>query len=391
MPEEKRFGGKRFLMYVIGFVFNLSYALPTYVNSSFLAKFTGDGLVGIIYAASSIIAIMAFVEMSEALRRFGNLKTTIGLLFMGILSLAGMATGQTALVIVSSFILNFVAIALMNFTLDIFLEQFSSDARTGKIRGTFFTVANAAWLIAPLVTSATLKDNIYGNLYALAGLLLIPVLILAFFGLRDVKDPVYSRLPFWKGFALVWADRNIKGILFLSFLLQFFYAWMVIYTPIYLHETVGFDWTEIGFIFTFMLVPFVVVGAPLGRIADRHGEKKVLTAAFILMGVATTLIGFVTDHNAVIWALILFFTRLGAASAEVMIDIYFFKQVNAANVNIIGFARMIRPLAYIVSPVIATILFLGFDIKGLFVFLGLLMLYGLRYTYTLKETRVLQS
>ncbi|HVU06749.1 MAG TPA: MFS transporter [Candidatus Paceibacterota bacterium] len=388
MPEEKRLVGKRFVMYVIGFVFNLSYAIPTYVNSSFLAKFTGDGLVGIIYTASSIIAIMAFVEMSDALRRFGNFKTTLGLLFLSMLSLAGLATGQSVIVIVSSFILNFVAVALTNFTIDVFLEGFSSDARTGKIRGAFFAITNAAWLIAPLITSAILKDNIYGNMYAVAGITLIPAIFLVFFGLRDVKDPAYSRLPFWKGFIQVWADRDVKSILFLSFLLQFFYAWMIIYTPIYLHETVGFDWSQIGLIFTFMLIPFVLVGGPLGRFADRHGEKKVLTASFILMGLATGAIGFVTDHNAVIWAAILFLTRVGAASAEVMIDIYFFKHVNASNTNIISFARMVRPLAYIVSPVIATILFFGFDIKGLFVFLGLFMLYGLRYTYALKDTRI---
>lgn len=374
-------------MYVIGFVFNLSYAIPTYINSSFLAKFTSNSLVGIIYTASSILAIMAFIEMSDTLRRFGNLKTTIGLLFLEILSLAGLATGQHAITIICSFVLNFVSIALINFTLDVFLEEFSPESRTGRIRGTFLTVTNSAWLLAPLLASWILGDNIYGNMYAISGILLVPVMLLVFFGLRDVRDPRFERVAFWKSFAVVWADRDVKGVLFIQFLLQFFYAWMIIYTPIYLHEAVGFDWPTVGVIFAVMLLPFVLIEAPLGRAADRIGEKKMLAWGFLIMGLSTSMIAFVTDHNAWIWAALLFVTRVGAAIVEVMADTYFFKHVDATNTHVITFSRMARPMAYVISPVMATILFTMFDIKGLFVFLGLLMFYGIRYAHGISDTR----
>ncbi len=391
MPEERGFAGKRLLMYVIGFVFNLSYALPTYVNSTFLAQLPNlnASLVGIIYTASSVLAILAFIEMSDFLRRWGNLQVTMGLLLLCMISLAGLATGMEALVIISSFILNFVSIALINFTLDVFLEGFSTDPKTGRIRGTFFTVTNAAWLAAPLITAALLgKADNYVSVYQVAGLLLIPVVFLVFFGLRQVKDPVYSKASFWHGFAEIWTNRDIKSILFVEFLLQFFYAWMIIYAPIYLHNDLGFSWATVSIIFTIMLIPFPVLGMPLGRLADWHGEKRIIIVGFIVMGVSTALIGFVTDHSAAIWAAILFLTRVGSASVEVMVDTYFFKHVNATNANVIGFARMIRPIAYVISPIIATILFTVFDIKGLFVFLGLLMLYGLRFAFALKDTRV---
>lgn len=387
MPEERTLIGKRLLMYVIGFVFNLSAAIPTYVNSTFLAKFAGDKLVGIIYTASSILAIAAFIEMSGVLKRFGNMKTTIGLLFLELLSLAGLATGQTSITIISSFLLNFVSIALINFTLDIFLEEFSSDKRTGKIRGAFLTITNSAWFIAPLLASWILGDNIYGNMYAVSGILLVPVLLLIFFGLRDIKDPLYSKLPFWKSFAEIWADRDIKAVLFVQFLEQFFYAWMVIYTPIYLHQVIGFDWPTIGIIFTIMLAPFVILEAPLGRLADKVGEKKMMSMGFIILGISTGSIAFVTDHNAYIWAAILCMTRVGASMVEVMSDTYFFKKVDATKANIITFSRMTRPMAYIISPVVATLLFTVFDMKGLFIFLGLFMLYGLRYSFSIKDTR----
>ena len=161
---------------------------------------------------------------------------------------------------------------------------------------------------------------------------------------------------------------------------------MIIYTPIYLHETVGFDWETIGVMFTVMLLPFVLLEAPLGRLADSWGERRILSIGFAITAVTTGLIAFVTDHNAVIWAAILFGTRVGAAMIEVMTDTYFFKKVDASRTNTISFFRTARPLAYVVSPIVATLLFTVFDKKGLFVFLGFLMLYGLRYSYAIKET-----
>lgn len=392
MPEEITFPKKRLIMYVIGFVFNLSYAIPTYVNSSFLAQFTSDSLVGIIYTASSILAIMTFVEMSNLLRKFGNLRVTISLLCLALLSLVGLATGTHTLAIMASFMLNFVTIALINFTLDIFLEEFSPNSRTGGIRGTFFSVVNTAWLIAPLIASAILGNrsviHLYSNMYIVAAMLIVPVIFLVFFGLRGIKDPLYTRVPFWKSFGEIWADRDIKRVLFIEFLLQFFYAWMIIYAPLYLHDVIGFDWPTIGIIFTIMLLPFPILGEVLGKLADKHGEKKAISIGFIIIAISTISIAFVTDHNPVVWAVILFMTRVGSATVDVMADIYFFKHVDASKSNVISFARMSRPLAYIVSPVIATILFTVLDMKGLFIFLGILMFYGLRYTLTLKDTRV---
>jgi Na+/melibiose symporter-like transporter len=387
MPEEKILSKRRLVMYAIGFVFNLSYAIPTYVNSTFLSQIIGDKLVGIIYTASSILAIAAFIEIPGIMKRFGNFRTTICLLFLEIFSLAGLVLGNNTLAIISAFMLNFVCIALINFTLDVFLEGFSSNTQTGRIRGTFLTIANTAWLISPFIASRVLGENAFGNIYASSGLLLIPVVGLVFFSLGNIKEPAYVKMPFWKSFGEVWSDKNIKGVLFIQFLLQFFYAWMIIYTPLYLHDTIGFDWGTIGGIFTFMLLPFVLLDLPLGRLADRNGEKKVLSLGFILIGLATFLMAFITDHNPVIWTIALFLTRLGSASVEVMADTYFFKKVDATRTNIISFSRMMRPFAYILSPVIATILFTVFDVKGLFVFLGLLMLYGVRYSLAIEDTK----
>jgi MFS family permease len=374
-------------MYAIAFVFSLSSAIPTYINSTFLAQFMGDKFVGIIYTASSLLTIAAFIEMPGIIRRFGNFNAIITLIFLEIFSLVGLSIGKGTLAIISSFIVNFVCIALISYTLDIFLEELSPNSRTGHIRGTYLTIANTAWLMSPLIGSAILGENAYNNVYAVSGILLMPVMALAFFNLGGIKEANYSRSPFWKSFGEVWSDKNIKGILFIQFLLQFFYGWMIIYTPIYLHEVIGFKWDTLGLIFTIMLLPFVLLEAPLGRLADKNGEKKLLSVGFAIMAISTFLIAFVTDHNVYIWTALLFVTRIGAAIVEVMTDTYFFKKVDATKTHIISFFRTARPLAYVISPVIATILFTVFDTRGLFVFLGLFLLYGLRYSYSIDDVK----
>jgi MFS family permease len=136
-----------------------------------------------------------------------------------------------------------------------------------------------------------------------------------------------------------------------------------------------------------MLIPFVVLEIPLGKLADRNGEKNALSMGFAIMALSMGLIAIMTDHNPYIWAAVLFLSRVGAATVEVMADTYFFKKVNATKTHLISFSRMARPIAYVVSPIVATILFMAFDMRGLFIFLGFLMLYGLRYTFAIRDVK----
>jgi MFS family permease len=104
---------------------------------------------------------------------------------------------------------------------------------------------------------------------------------------------------------------------------------------------------------------------------------------------AMAAIATMTDHNPFVWAGILFLSRVGAATIEVMADTYFFKRVTAAKTHLISFNRMARPIAYVVGPIVATILFTVFDTRGLFIFLGFLMLYGLRYSFAIRDVKSL--
>jgi MFS family permease len=180
---------------------------------------------------------------------------------------------------------------------------------------------------------------------------------------------------------------GIRKIFLSNIMLRFFYSWMVIYTPIYLHEHIGFSWGEIGLIFSIMLVPFVVLGSPLGKIADKYiGEKELLSLGFVIVAVSTAYLSFVDSSNFLVWALVLLVTRIGASMVDIMSETYFFKKIDGSDSNLLGFFRMTGPIAFIIGPLLATLVLPFVGIKYLFLVLGILMLWGLRYSLTLKDT-----
>lgn len=377
-----------FIIYIFTFIVTLHFAIPAYINSSFLVQFTTEQIVGLIYTAASILSIIAFLIIPKILNRFGNYKTTLGLLMIEIAALAGMATWSKSPISILLFIISFVVLALIGFTLDIFVEHFSRDKTTGHIRGIFMTTANVAWVLSPLAASFILGSaNNYSKIFWLGCALLIPAALIIKIKMNGFIDDDYSSHSLWKTLREVRKNRNLTLIFFISFLLQFFYAWMVIYTPIFLHEHLNFSWSEIGIIFSVMLLPFIFIELPLGRLADtKWGEKEALAIGFVIMAISTAAMGFVASPTVMVWAVILFITRIGASMVEIMSETYFFKKISTENANIISGFRTMRPLAYIMSPVIGSAAIFFVPFQGLFVILGAIMFTGLFASLKIKDT-----
>jgi MFS family permease len=163
---------------------------------------------------------------------------------------------------------------------------------------------------------------------------------------------------------------------------------MIIYTPIYLNSYLNLGWDKIGIIFTIMLIPFVIVDYPLGKISDKIGEKKLLITGFAISALFTLIIPMIVEPTVWIWALILFGTRVGASVIEVMSESYFFKKVKVEEVEEVTFFRNTYPLAYIIAPIIAIpTLLLVPSFEYIFYILGTIMLFGLFITLRLKDVK----
>lgn len=378
----------RTLIYILTLLFTLHVTPATYIESSFLGQFVSTGTLGFIFSLASIVSIFAFIYVRPLLRRFGNYKTFLFVLLTELVTLLYMATSDTGWIVLTAFIIGHTMRNLAFFHLDIFLEELSPDKDTGGIRGMYLTVMNISFIVGPLLGGVLLTNGDYWKIFVASIVLLIPVLYILVTYLRNFQDPDYKDLKLEHTTRRVFRNKNMYSIFAINSLLRFFYAWMIIYAPIYLVQHVGFSISETTFIIGIALIAFVLLQAPLGYLADKvTGEKEFLIAGFVILGASTAALTFITSANFWVWVMALFITRIGASIVEVMSESYFFKKIDSSDLNVIGFFRMLRPFVYTVAPLLASTLLIIINIRFLFLLLGIIMLYGIKYSLTLKDTR----
>jgi MFS family permease len=376
------------VIYLLVFLFTLHTTPATYINSSFLKQFIPAENVGYIYTIASLLTIISFFWVRKLLRKRGNFKTILTILTIEVATLLIMASSTVPAIAIGAYIIGFVSRSLIFFNLDIFLESASEDSETGGIRGYYMTFLNLAFLIGPFITSFIMTDHDFWKIYVLGAIIQIPVFYIIIKYLRNFQDPIYKKPKLWKTFLKVKENPDLYSTFASGFILRFFFSWMVVYTPIFLTTQVGFSLAQTTLIIGIALVPFVLLEILLGKISDDWlGEKEILTLGFLIMAISTSSIAFIGSTSLILWAGVLFVTRIGASMVEIMTEVHLFKRIDADNINILGLFRSVRPIAYMISPVIASILLLIMDFKYLFLVLGIIMLYGLRYSLSIKDTR----
>jgi MFS family permease len=307
-----------------------------------------------------------------------ELLATIGIIITDVHFLIGMY-----------FLIHTIVVSVLAFNLDVFVESVTSnESETGEVRGIYLTLANSAFVIAPIFVAILLSNNNYANIYLLSFFLLIPLNYFIPKYFKKSKTAPIEHIRIKETVTEYVKNKNLYNVFISNFGLQLFYAFMVVYTPLYLDKYLNFSWSEIGIIFTIMLLPFVIFELPIGEMADKkYGEKEFMTVGFIIMGLSTMFLSFITVKTIWIWASVLFVTRIGASFVEITTDSYFFKQVDQKKSDIISFYRITRPVAYIVAPVIATITIQFIPFQYIFIVVGALMVIATKYSLSLVDTK----
>lgn len=386
MPKKVLF----LLVYLTSFLYSFHYALPIYIESSFIAQYLStEKAVGLIFSFSAIFTVAYTFLLPRILKRFGNYRATLAVMGVEIITLLALALISAPIPTIILFIIFLVASNVIFLNLDYFVESFTDNEKTGSMRGIFMTILNVSIVIGPFIAGLMLTDHDFWKIWIVSAV----VLSLGFYIIakyfKDYVDPYYLVHPFKKTFHIIRESHDLHSIIFMHFLLSFFFVWMVIYTPIYLNKHIGIPMNEIlGIIIPFALLPFVLFEVFLGNLADKKlGEKEILTAGFIIMGLSTAGISWVTTSSVLFWAVLLFITRIGASAVEAMTESYFYKQVGPADAHLITFMRTTRATAYIIGPLVGYVVLSFLDFHYLFLILGILMLCAIPYALTIKDTR----
>lgn len=374
-------------LYSIGFIFSLHTALILYSNSSFLEQFIPEAYMGLLYSLGSVVAIFGVIMVPKMISRFGSKKTMLLLILTTISICIVNAFVVNPYVIASLFVLLFSGNIMFFLSNDIIIDQVADQDSMGKTRGTYLTALNLGYVIAPTITGFVLARMGFSALYIIAAVILIPLFMLVISS-QSYSHVHISKTNIWKDLSRLLKNRDVKNIVIANFLLQFFYAWMVIYTPVYLHETLLVPWDTIGHLFSVMLLAFILTQIPLGRLADRWiGEKYLLIAGFITIAIATSLLFFLPHFTLPLLAMVLFFTRIGASCIEVMTESYFFKKVPKTEAGTMSIFRNTYPVAYIVAPIIGSGIIMVAPHRYLFLVLGIIMLLGIFVILPIRNTQ----
>jgi len=371
------------------FIFAVSLAQIAYIQSTFLNQFFNLELVSVVFFIAYLASFIVMNEYPNIIAKFNNLNTALAVFIVQILTLLIFIFLQINIFIFLAFIFYVICINILFINFDIFLEAYTKDAQTGRIRGIYYTIYNLGWVISPFISGNILDNFGFNVLFGFVIILILPILYILKIQFKNYKNH-YQRKHFKviKTIKTVIKHPNLERIFYLAFLLQIFYGIMVIYTPIYLNQYIGLSWSQIGIIFSIMLLPFVLIEYPAGYLADKYwGEKELLTIGIVITSLAALGVFIFESHSMIFWAALLFFSRVGASLIEIMRDTYFFKKVDAQDIELINAFRSTTPLAYIFVPLLGAAVLYFFPINYIFLFLCGILLTGLYFSLKLKDTK----
>jgi len=378
------------LVYLASFFYSFHWALPIYIESSFISQFLStEKTIGLLFSIAAVFSAILTFLFPRILRRFGNYHATLIAMALEIIALLVLAFFTTPAIIIPVFILHQTLASVIFLNFDSFVEAFSVDETTGGIRGVFMTVLNIAFVAAPFLAGLMITDHDFWKVYLAAAIFMAFSLVVIAKNFKSYVNPEYVIPSFKDTLRIVSESHDIHSIIYAHFLLALFFSWMVIYIPLYLNQHVGISMNVIlGVITPIALLPFVLFEVILGKIADTHlGEKEILTLGFIIMSLSTIGISYVATASVALWAGLLFITRTGASMVEVATESYFFKQVNAGDTHLITFMRTSRTLAAILGPLLGYILLHFMQFQNLFLVLGIILLTALPYSLTIRDTK----
>ncbi|KKR21204.1 MAG: tetracycline resistance protein [Parcubacteria group bacterium GW2011_GWE2_39_37] len=373
------------LFYGLSILVGLSQALIIYVASSYFKDLSGREDVSIYYLSSYLVVLIALLNLHKFFKRLGKVTVFCFSILAQVISLVVLIFSDSNLLGLISLVAYLISDGLIIVAMDVILESFSSEKEAGRVRGSYMTIFNAGFIIGPLLSTYIISNYDYVGLFGLVLLIKVLVFALALSGLKDFNSHFVQKETVLNLFKKVIKHKNLLRIYYVSFALEFFYAMMIVYSPIYLRE-LGISWQDIGFIFAFMLVPFLILEYPIGWLADKKwGEKEMIV--FFLMWIAITSgsIYFIDSVNIWLWVVVLFATRIAAAALSLLRDSYFYKKIDGKDMDLIDFFRTAMPMSFIIGAVLSALCLMFFPVKGIFVLVMVVSISALVPALSLKD------
>jgi MFS family permease len=363
----------RTILFVGNFFFSVFIALTVYILIPFLSAFMPEAYTGLVIALAGLIAVTLFPFLPRLVTRYGAQQIALVFAIIEMIALLALAVAPGAIAGTLLIIVVMALQPLISYELDLLLEAATTDRNTvGRVRTIFLTAWNFGAFAAPLLLGALLaSSNEYGKIFIAAAAILVPFVVL--FAARNLPRGPQPKLSHMQDtLVCIMHDRDLAAVTFAHFLLYLFYIWAPFYVPVYLHTVLNIPWSTLGWMFSVMLIPYVLIEYPAGWVADRYlGDKDLMLIGFLIAGCALASFSILSPVSSIIIILlVLIASRVGAALIESMTEGHFFRRVTEQDINSISIFRGIWPLANIIGPIVASLILLFGNYQMLFVFTG---------------------
>lgn len=378
-------------VYVLAVVFNFHTLLTAYSNSTYLEQFVTPEQVGILYSIGALTSMILFFLLPHVLRLAGNVVAAIVFMIGSIVALWLLGSATSTAMVIFSFVLFLSLNPLLYLCIDVFSETLidEKEGDTGKRRGLTLSLMSVAALLAPLTLGIIVgeEEALYRLYFVAAGVgLLFLVLIIGAF--RHFYDPPYRSIKLSGLLRQCWHDSDIRIVISAHFILQLFFAWIIIYVPLFMATNVGLTWAQIGSILSVGLLAYVLFEYPIGILADKYiGEKEMMATGFLLLALSTASISFMSGFGIIGWMVLMFISRIGASLVEVTTESYFFKKVKGQDADLMSLFRVTRPAANLFGAILGTITLYFLPFELIFIVLAVFMTAGIFITIRLHDTK----
>lgn len=376
------------LLYFLGGLLALANALPVYIQSNFLGQIFSVSLVSVSFIVANFLAIIAILFFPKLIGKIGNIASTESMTVVFILSLLGMSLSASPILIFIFFIFASLSANLLWINLDLLIESFSKDSSTGLTRTIYFTAINLSYIIAPSLSSYIINRGGYYLVFLIAAIVLIPFLVIFLKKSVALGDTVHNSIrKIRPALFKMKTDANLRGVFLIATLLNLFYSSAVVYIPLYLHKNLGFAWSDLGIMFSIMLLPFLIFEIPSGWLADKYwGEKEMMNTGLAIIAFSLIMFFLIDSHNPWLWGSLLFLSRIGASLVEAMKETYFFKMVDAKDLGLINLFRTSGPWGYLAGTTLALLVVHFYSLPYVFLAAAILMIAGFFPVYKLHDS-----
>ncbi len=349
------------------------FYIIVYIVTPYLATFMPQAETGLAISLGAIVTLSFFPLMPKLVRKYGSRHLAVYFGLAQAVVLGILALDPTS---IPAFFLVALACAtapLISYQMDLLLEAtVAQEETTGRIRTLFLTAGNIALVLSPFAVGLFLDSGeAYWRVFAVAAVTLLPyVLLMAWKPLPHGTQATPISLV--EAFRSLMRNEDARATVITQGILQFFYQLMQLYLSLYLHTVLGIPWSELGWMFTIMLLPFIFLEYPAGWLADRKwGDKEIMLLGFVIVGLSFAALGFVTaDTTILIILLIITLTRVGAALVEATTEGHFFRRISKDDDAPVGIFRMVRPLSALTAPIIGSTLLSLTNYGTLFIVTG---------------------